>query len=124
MDAIKVLVIDDEEELVDTLVERLELRGLAAKGATTGREALECLNAGPFDVVLLDVKMPEVSGLYVLKEIKNQWPELPVIMLTGHGSVQDAKDGMDWGAYDYLMKPLDIETLVPILGKAAGRKTD
>ena len=124
MDAIKVLVIDDEEELTDALVERLKIRGLAAKGVTTGREALECLNGSTFDVVLLDVKMPEVSGLFVLKEIKSKWKDLPVIMLTGHGSEQDAKDGMDWGAFDYLVKPLNIETLIPILKKAAGRKID
>ncbi len=124
MNAINVLVIDDEEELVDTLIERLKLRGLTAQGVTTGREGLECLKAETFDVVLLDVKMPEVSGLVVLKEIKSQWPSLPVIMLTGHGSEQDAKKGMDLDAYDYLVKPLNIELLIPILHKAAGREAN
>jgi DNA-binding response OmpR family regulator len=121
MNAINVLIVDDEEELVETLVERLKLRGLNAQGVVTGREALECLNTTRFDVVLLDVKMPEVGGLVVLKEIKTQWPDLPVIMLTGHGSEQDAKKGLDLEAYDYLTKPLNIRTLIPIINKAVGR---
>jgi DNA-binding NtrC family response regulator len=116
----RVLIVDDEAELVSALVERLNLRGFRASGVTSGSEALERLATEPCDVVLLDVKMPGLGGLAVIQRIKTEHPGLHVILLTGHGSAQDAKAGMDLGAFDYLMKPVKIADLVRILHAAAG----
>ena len=119
MDPMRVLVVDDEEELVEALVERLNLRGIEAEGVTTGSEALSRIQDSRFDVVLVDVKMPAPDGLEVLRRIKAQRPGLPVVLLTGHGSVQDAQEGTRHGAYEYVMKPVNIETLMAILLRAA-----
>ena len=114
----KIIIVDDEMDLVETLVERLDLRGISALGAATGAEAIEALAKQPFDVVLLDVKMPGMSGLEVLQEIKDKWPEQKVILLTGHGSRHDADEGIRLGAYDYLMKPVSLDDLIAILTSA------
>ena len=114
-DAVRVLIVDDEGELVSALVERLNLRGFQAAGVTTGVEALAYLADTSVDVVVLDVKMPGLGGLEVIRRIKEQRANLQVILLTGHGSAQDAERGMELGAYDYLMKPLKIDELVPLL---------
>ncbi|MCP4604185.1 MAG: response regulator [Proteobacteria bacterium] len=124
MKPLSVLIVDDEEELVAPLIERLKLRGIDAHGMTTGQEALKCLATSMFDVVLLDVKMPGLSGLQILKEIKDNLPNLQVIMLTGHGSEQDAQEGLDLGAFDYLTKPVKIDALIQVLKKAAGRDAE
>ena len=115
MDGLRVLIVDDEEELVSALVERLNLRGFEASGVTNGADAIAHLEGEPCDVVLLDVKMPEIGGLEVIKRIKAQRPELHVILLTGHGSAHDVEKGMALGAFDYLMKPVDIDVLVRTL---------
>ncbi|MFC1540373.1 response regulator [Gemmatimonadota bacterium] len=122
MEPVRVLIVDDEEELTSALEERLNLRGFQARGVNTGAEALAWLEETPCDVVLLDVKMPGLGGLEVIKRIKNVYPQLEVILLTGHGSAQDAERGMELGAYDYLMKPLKIEVLAQLLVTAAARK--
>lgn len=119
MESMRVLIVDDEEELVQTLVERLTLRNIEAKGVISGREALSLLDNTTFDVVLLDVKMPEIGGLKVIKEIKGKFPNLEVVLLTGHGSEQDAVDGKALGAFDYLMKPFNLDTLIAVLKRAA-----
>ncbi len=121
MEPVRVLIVDDEEELVSALEERLNLRGFQARGVTTGAEALTHLEETPCDVVLLDVKMPGLGGLEVIKKIKNHYPNLEVILLTGHGSAQDAERGMELGAYDYLMKPVKIEVLSQLLVSAAAQ---
>lgn len=118
----RVLIVDDEVELVSALQERLNLRGFGATGVTTGAEALAHLARAECDVVLLDVKMPGLGGLEVIKSIKAHHPEIQVILLTGHGSAQDAEQGMRLGAFDYLMKPINIANLVRILHAAAGRE--
>ena len=117
--ATRVLIVDDEEELVSALVERLNLRGFAATGVTTGEAALASIESEPCDVVLLDVKMPGLGGLEVIRRIKRDRPTLEVILLTGHGSPTIAEEGLRAGAYDYLMKPVKIDELVRIL-RAAG----
>jgi len=119
VDQLRVLVVDDEEELVDALVERLNLRGIVAHGVTTGAAALEHVEKNGCDVVLLDVKMPAPGGLQVLTEIKERWPQVAVILLTGHGSAQDAEAGLRLGAFDYIMKPFDIDGLVGTMLRAA-----
>lgn len=117
----RVLIVDDEVELVSALEERLALRGFRASGVTTGAEALLRVAEGAYDVVLLDVKMPGLGGLQVIQTIKTEHPDVQVVLLTGHGSAQDAAEGMRLGAFDYLMKPVTIGNLVRILHAAAGR---
>jgi DNA-binding response OmpR family regulator len=121
-DPLRVLVVDDEEELVHTLVERLDIRGYDADGVTNGHKALELIASSHYDVVLLDVKMPGLSGLQVMQTIKEKWPGIEVILLTGHGSANDAEEGMELGAFDYVMKPVRIENLLKILLAAVGRE--
>ncbi len=121
MEGLRVLIVDDEEELVSALEERLNLRGFEAAGVTKGADALVYLDNTPCDVVLLDVKMPEIGGLEIIKRIKEKKPGLEVILLTGHGSAQDVEKGMELGAFDYLMKPVDIDVLVRTLLSAADR---
>lgn len=121
-EALRVLIVDDEEELVSALEERLNLRGFQAAGVTTGTAALQYLADSPCDVVLLDVKMPGLGGLEVIRQIKQAHPKLEVILLTGHGSAQDADAGMELGAFDYVMKPVKIDVLVRLLLEAAARK--
>lgn len=120
MEGLRVLIVDDEAELVSAIVERLNLRGFRAKGITSGVEALAHLANTPCDVVLLDVKMPGLGGLEVIRRIKEEHPGLAVILLTGHGSAQDVEKGMELGAFDYLMKPVDIDMVVQTLLSAAG----
>lgn len=116
----RVLIVDDEEELVAALVERLELRNIEAIGVTNGHDALERIYEQSFDVMLLDVKMPGLGGLEVIKKVKEKWPGLEVILLTGHGSTRDAEEGMRAGAFKYIMKPVNIEDLVALLREASG----
>lgn len=108
----KILLVDDEVEFASTLAERLNLRGMDALTACNGEEALRMIEASPPSVVLLDVMMPGINGLEVLQRIKDQYPALPVILLTGQGSTRSGIEGMRYGAYDYLMKPVAIEELV------------
>ncbi|RJO63457.1 MAG: response regulator [Myxococcales bacterium] len=108
---LKVLLVDDETEYVEHLSKRLIRRGLDVQGAPDGVTALAILARQSFDVVVLDVLMPGMSGLEVLKAIKNATPELAVILLSGHASMENAIEGMKLGADDYLQKPCDIEDL-------------
>ena len=119
MDSLRVLIVDDEEELVRALVERLNLRGFSAVGVGTGTEALERVRSEAFDVLLVDVKMPKMDGLEVIRTVKAELPSLQVVLLTGHGSVDNANEGKRLGAFDYLLKPIDIDELIPILVRAA-----
>ena len=115
----KVLFVDDEEELVSALVERLGIRGIDAHGAATGSDALELIENGSFDVVVADVKMPGLGGLDVVRIAREKHPDLKIILLSGHGSHEDAEEGARLGAFDYVQKPIDIEVLIEILHKAA-----
>ncbi|MFO7883185.1 MAG: response regulator [Desulfobacteraceae bacterium] len=108
----KILLIDDEVEFISTLAERLRLRGYAPKIAETGNDGITMLTNERFDIVVLDLMMPGLSGLDTLKQIKRIDSSLPVILLTGHGSTKDGLEGLRIGAYDYLMKPLDIKELM------------
>jgi len=109
----RILIVDDEERFRLTLSKRLAERGLEV-GATvgTGMEALQEIREKAYDVVVLDVKMPGMDGIQTLREIKKINPPIEVILLTGHASVDSAVDGMRLGAYDYLMKPCEIEVLM------------
>jgi DNA-binding NtrC family response regulator len=123
LDSFHVLVVDDEEDFLNTLVKRLNLRHVHASGASRGREALRLIDQEPVDVVVLDVKMPDMGGIEVLREIKNRHPLVEVIMLTGHASLEVAIQGMEAGAFDYLMKPVSMDELLYKLQDAYKKKS-
>ncbi len=114
----RVLFVDDEEELVSAVTERLELRGIEAAGCLSGRDALERLAAERFDFVVLDVKMPGLGGLDVIRLIHENYPGVKVVLLTGHSSVEDAEAGLRLGAVAYLQKPVDLDALLDVLRTA------
>jgi DNA-binding NtrC family response regulator len=122
VESIRVLIVDDEVEFLETLVKRLRKRKLDVDGVTSGEAALEQLKERPVDIVVLDVKMPGMSGLDTLREIKKGYSLLEVIMLTGHANMEVAIEGMDVGAFDYLMKPIEIDELVYKIQDACKRK--
>jgi DNA-binding NtrC family response regulator len=108
-----IMLVDDEVAFVETMAKRLEKRNIKAIKAFSGEDGLETLKTNQMlDVIVLDVKMPGMDGIETLKEIKMATPLTEVIMLTGHATVESAIEGMKLGAYDYLMKPCDIEELV------------
>ena len=109
---IKVLLVDDEKEFSEVLSERLESRGFGVETANNGEEALRWIHKTDFDIVLLDVMIPGDNGIEILKEIKRSRPFIHIIMLTGHAKIDTAVWGMELGAYDYLIKPIEIESLV------------
>jgi CheY-like chemotaxis protein len=108
--AIKILMVDDEDQFRATTQKILNKKGFETLLAANGEEALEKIKEGP-DVVVLDVKMPGMDGHQVLREIKKQKPDLPVIMLTGHGKIPSAREALEQGAFDYLTKPCDVAIL-------------
>ncbi len=112
MDKYRVLIVDDEEELVITIAERLQIRGIQAETATEGETALKMIEANPPQVVVLDVMMPGIGGIEILKRMNAQNLKIPVILLTGYGSTEQGKEGMELGAFDYLMKPCDLNMLI------------
>jgi len=115
-------VIDDEVDFVDTMVKRLKDKGLESYGAMNGPEGLELVESKDPDVVVLDVKMPKMSGIEVLREIKKKKPLTEVIMLTGHGSVEAGIQGLQLGAYNYVMKPVPFNELLNLIVQAYDRK--
>ena len=112
MDTIKVLLVDDETEFSETLIKRMKKRNVDITGVRSGEEALQKLDQGPIDVVILDVRMPGMDGIETLRVLKKRHPLIEVIMLTGHASVEVAVQGMEFGAFDYLMKPMQIDDLL------------
>ncbi len=123
MSTANVLLVDDEIEFVETFSERLELRDLAISKAFNGEEALQVLEENTnVEVVILDVKMPGMDGIETLTEIKKKFPLMEVIMLSGHADVESAIDGMKQGAFDYLMKPCDIDQMIAKVTEAVAKK--
>jgi len=119
---IKILLIDDEEEFISTLAERLELRGYLCRTAGDGQEGIQMVTNEIFDIAILDLMMPGITGLNTLRQIKEIQPDLPVILLTGHGSTKDGMEGMRIGAFDFLIKPLDIYALIAKIKLAIASK--
>lgn len=119
----KILIIDDEVEFASTLCQRLRLRKFDVTEAHSGREGVAVLAGLMPDIVLLDLKMPDMSGLEVLAQIRTRLPDTDVIMLTGHGSDAAGKEALAMGAADYLMKPVDFkELLTRLAGLGAGKE--
>ncbi|MCK5835776.1 MAG: response regulator [Desulfobacula sp.] len=121
---IKVLIVDDEKDFVEIFSMRLETQGEKVSTAYSGKEALQVLKNTAIDVVILDIRMPGMDGIDTLKEIKKLYPNVEVILLTGHGSAETAVDGMKLGAFDYLMKPADFEDIKIKLENARKRKDE
>jgi DNA-binding NtrC family response regulator len=115
---IKVLLVDDEKEFVESLSERLRLRNLDASVAHDGEQALKALEQGRTDVMVLDLRMPGIDGMEVLRRARETNPDVQIVVLTGHGTDKDEQMAEKLGAYAYLRKPVDIEQLVGVLNKA------
>jgi DNA-binding response OmpR family regulator len=119
--AVRVLVVDDEQDFLDSIVKRLELRGIEVDGVGTGAAALELLASKQVDVVVLDIKMPGMDGIEVLRQIRVSHPGIEVIVLTGHASQEFRELGRELEAFDYLIKPVRLDTLLERIQAACQR---
>ena len=117
-----ILIVDDEEDFRVTLVKRLQKRNQQVFGAESGQKALTLMEAMVFDVVVLDVKMPGMDGIETIREMKKRNPLTEVILLTGHASMESGIEGMKLGAFDYVMKPVNIDELLEKIRQAYERK--
>ncbi|MBF0231274.1 MAG: response regulator [Desulfamplus sp.] len=124
MKGLRILIVDDEDDFRETIVKRLINRNIYAEGAENGIKALEILENKDFDVILLDIKMPGIDGIETLKQIKLKKPEIEVIMLTGHVSVEFGIAGMQFGAFDYVMKPASMPELLDKIRQAYDKKIE
>ncbi len=118
----KVLLVDDEEEFVETLAERMRSRGMEVATSNTGGDALDLIDKEPYDVVVLDLQMPGMDGLEALARIKKRQPKIQVVLLTGHATVEKGVEAMKRGALEVLEKPIDLTTLSEVIHKAKAEK--
>ncbi len=118
----KVLVVDNETEFASTLAERLRLRKIEAQSVYSGEEGLAAVSRFLPDVLILDLQMPDMSGLDVLSQVKAIDPSIEVILLTGHGSFEAGITGMELGAFDYIIKPVDLSLLMEKITEAYSKK--
>jgi DNA-binding NtrC family response regulator len=123
MNDFRVLFVDDEVDFLDTLLKRMRKRRVNVSGVKSGEEALEWLSGNTADVVVLDVRMPGMDGIETLRAIKKLDPLVEIIMLTGHANLEVARKGMELGAFDYLMKPVDIDELLYKVQDACKKKS-
>ena len=121
--SLKVLLVDDEEDLVRTMAERMEMRDLGSDVALDGQQALDMLENDIPDVMVLDLRMPGMDGMEVLRRVKDTYPQVAVIIMTGHGSDKDEEEARRLGAFDYLRKPVDMSQLMEVV-RNAGRARD
>jgi DNA-binding NtrC family response regulator len=124
MKEFKVLMVDDEEDFVTTLSERMKMRDVDSDVALDGEQALQRVEDDIPDVMVLDLKMPGIDGLEVLRRVRKAYPQIPVVILTGHGSEKDEAEARRLGAFEYLQKPVDIEKLIRTLRKAYKSKVE
>jgi len=118
----RVLVVDDEEDFLESIVRRLELRGIEVDGVASGAAALELLTRKQVDVVVLDIKMPGMDGIEALRQIRKMYPDVEVIVLTGHASQEFQRLGRELGAFDYLIKPVRLDTVLERIRAACRRR--
>jgi DNA-binding NtrC family response regulator len=118
---VRLLLVDDEVGYLEVLSKRIRKRNLDVTTASTGQQAIQLLRHADFDVAVVDLKMADMDGIEVLTIFKKMAPELAVIILTGHGSEQAAREGIEKGAFDYLTKPCELESLLEIINKACDR---
>lgn len=126
-----ILLIDDERTFLETIITRLRMRGIDAEGVDSGEKALQVMQTRTFDAIILDVSMPGMDGIATLQALRKVNPGVPVIMLTGHATLETADKGMEFGAFDYMMKPCPIDELLDKVSEAirstaegGGAKTD
>jgi DNA-binding response OmpR family regulator len=119
VDRIKLLLVDDEEGYVNVLANRLSKRNIDVTKAYSGAQGIQAVRKEDFHVAVLDLKMVDMNGIEVLKIFKKMYPEMEVIMLSGHGSEQSAREGIELGAFDYLTKPCEMEELIEKIREAA-----
>lgn len=124
MKEFKVLMVDDEEDFVQTLAERMKMRDLAPELALSGEQALQRVQDDVPDVMVLDLKMPGIDGMEVLRRVRQAYPQVQVVILTGHGSDKDEAEARRLGAFAYLQKPVDMEKLVRTLREAYKKKME
>ncbi len=117
---IKLLLVDDEVGYVSVLTKRLVKRNFEVRTALSGSEAVRILRGDSFDLAVVDLKMDDMDGIEVLKVFKTMRPEMPVIILTGHGSETAAREGIAFGAFDYLIKPCELSELIACIRDAVG----
>ncbi len=118
----KILLVDDEKDFLEVMSERIEARGMEVTTAESAITALEQVESGGFDAIILDLMMPGMDGLETLKAIKKKNPDLQVILLTGHATIEKGIEAMKLGAMDFLEKPADLDKLTAIIKKAQARK--
>lgn len=118
----KVLLVDDEQDFLDALSERMEARDMEVTTSTSAKDALKKAEKEPYDAIVLDLMMPEMDGLEALRKIKKNNPELQVILLTGHATVEKGIEAMKLGATDFLEKPADLKTLTEKIKNAHTKK--
>lgn len=118
---VRLLLVDDEVGYLEVLSKRLGRRGFEVTATCSGAEAIRALRDRDFDLAVVDLKMEDIDGIELLKILRQMLPGLKVIMLTGHGSERAARDGLSQGAFDYLMKPVDLELLVARIHAALQR---
>ncbi|RPH89906.1 MAG: response regulator [Desulfobacteraceae bacterium] len=119
----RVLLVDDEMELVSTLAERLNLRGIEADWVTSGEAALKQVEVKTYDLALLDIKIPKISGLSLKRKLEEKYPHMKFIFITGHGSEEDFRQGTAEAGEDYyLVKPIDIQVLIEKMNALFQRK--
>jgi DNA-binding NtrC family response regulator len=118
----KVLLVDDEVEFASALAERLQMRNYDVRTASNGLEAMALFHEAPPDVVLLDLRIPGMDGLEILSNIKKFDPSIEVLMLTGHGDRESVQKGMQTGALEYIMKPIDIDELTSKINRAMKKR--
>jgi DNA-binding NtrC family response regulator len=124
MKEFKVLMVDDEEDFVKTLAERMKMRDLDSEVALNGEQALQIVDDQIPDVMVLDLKMPGIEGMEVLRRVRKAYPQVQVVILTGHGSEKDEAEARRLGAFEYLQKPVDIEKLIQTLKNAYKKKLE
>jgi DNA-binding NtrC family response regulator len=118
----KILLVDDEEDFLEVMSERLTSRGMIVATSNSAEEAYQRVDKELFDAVILDLKMPGADGLEILKRIKERRPELQVILLTGHATVEAGVEAIKLGAMDFIEKPADLEALGEKIRKAKQNK--
>jgi len=118
----KVLLVDDETDFLDVMSERMKSRGIEVSTSTSAKEALKLTQDENYDAVVLDLMMPEMDGIEALSALKEKHPELQIILLTGHGTVEKGIQAMKLGAMDFLEKPIDMNTLTEKIHKAKAQK--
>jgi DNA-binding NtrC family response regulator len=120
---LRLLLVDDELEFREPMAVRLSKRSIGCVTAQSGEDALKTMATEPFDCAVVDVKMPGMDGLELLRRMRREHPNIPVILLTGHASVELGVQGMELGAFDYLMKPVDLDELLDTIRRAAQKSS-